>query len=60
MYHALGIILKMSIDNRQIGGILGYFSAPVELKSGPCQSTKVMGFPLWDANCMSAFHFCQI
>ena len=35
MHHALGIILKMSIDNRQIGGINDYFSPPLELDYGP-------------------------
>jgi hypothetical protein len=30
MFHALGIILKMSIDNRHLGGYHSYFTPPVD------------------------------
>jgi hypothetical protein len=49
MYHFLGIILKMSIDNHQIGGFHAYFSPPVELVSTPVHSTKIHGFSSWSS-----------
>ncbi len=60
MYHFLGIILKMSIDNRQVGGYHAYFSPPMELFSTPGDSTKIHGFSSWAADVMSEYRFRQI
>ncbi len=60
MYRALGIILKMSIDCRQLGGIQSYFSPPREILSGPGESTEIDGFSGWAADIMSYFRFRQI
>ena len=54
------IIIKMNIDNQKISGISGYFCAPTELKSRPDQSTKVIDFPSWATDSMSAYCFHQI
>lgn len=60
MFRALGIILKMSIDNRQVGGLSSYFSPPHELCSGPGHSTPVIGFTSWASDVMPEYRFRQI
>ena len=60
MFRALGIILKMSIDCRQLGGIQSYFSPPRELLSGPGESTEIDGFTGWAADVMTDYRFRQI
>jgi hypothetical protein len=60
MYHALGIILKMSVDNRQIGGWGSYFNAPTEMKYTPSQSISIDGFSSWASDIMSFYRFRQI
>jgi hypothetical protein len=60
MYHAFGIILKMSTDNHQIGGWASYFHPPSEMKHGPGQFTKIDGFSPWAANIMTLYCFRQI
>jgi len=47
MYLFLGIILKMSTDNHQIGGIHACFSPSLEMFSTPGESTKITGFTSW-------------
>ena len=44
MYHASDIILKMSIDNHQLGGINAYFSPASHCFSTCNDSTKTLGF----------------
>jgi len=60
IYHFLGIILKMSMGNYQIGGIHAYFSPPIEIFSTPSESTKITGFTSWAADVMAEYCFSQI
>ena len=60
MYRALGIILKMSIDNCQVGSLLSYFFPPHELCSSPGHSTPVTGLTSWAADVMPEYRFRQI
>ena len=52
MFHALGIILKMSIDNRQFGGLETYFNPPPDMKYCPGRSISIDGFSSWAADVM--------
>ena len=59
MYHALGIILKMSIHNHQIGGWASYFHPPSKMKYGPGQCTKIDVFLSSAADIMTSYRFRQ-
>ena len=60
MYHALGIISEMSIDNHQLGGIHLYFSSPQEIFFTSVDSTPILGFNNWANDVMSEYCFLQI
>lgn len=60
IYHGLGIILKISIDNCQLGGIISYFNPPQTMRSGPSHMIKVIGFSTWAAGRMLEFQFILI
>jgi hypothetical protein len=46
MYHFLGMTLKMSIDNRELGGMTAYFCPPNEMKYGQVVSFRFKDSPL--------------
>jgi hypothetical protein len=60
MYHALGIRLKMSVDNHQLRGWGCYFNAPTEMKFMPSQSVPIDGFSSWASDIMMSYRFHQI
>jgi hypothetical protein len=60
MYHFLGIILEVSIDNRQFGKGCIFPRLPNELKYDPGHSIKIARFSLCAANVMPIYCFRQI
>lgn len=60
MYHALGTIQKMSMDNRQLGGIKLYFNPPHTMISGPSHAIKVICFSVWASGTILEYQFLQI
>ena len=55
MFRALGILLKMSLDNHQLGGYHSYFTPPVELFSSPTDSISIKRFTGWASDVMKEY-----
>lgn len=60
MYHALGITLKMSIDNHHLDGIKLYFNPPQTMILGTRWVIIVMSFSALVADRIPEYHFLLI
>ncbi len=56
----LGVILKMSIDNRQLGGYVSYFQAPNIIHCSPIESVQLTHYHPWEREVFSLWRFKEI
>ena len=60
MVRFLGVILKMSIDDRKLGGYVAYFDQDLRVNLGRSYSVKLEDYPPWALKVFSLIRFKQI
>ena len=60
MYRFHGVVLKMSIDDRNLGGYEAYFDDVIQINLSQDYNVKVSDFPPWAKNVFSLHRFKQI
>ena len=60
MIHVHGVLLKMSMDNRELGGYKSYFTEWLSANLSRMYSVELTNYPAWALKVMSLWQFKQI
>ena len=60
MVNFKGVILKMSVDDRNLGGYKSYFEQPMSVILGQDYSVDLTNYPAWAAKVFKLYRFKQI